>query len=100
MGNLAQRYGVEQAPPDPKLKLPAASAPLIAPPPAPVKERPAAKIIAGLREAISVAKNETKPSGEPKPNKGGRPRKREVDPWIAEGISKATWHRRQKAKAG
>lgn len=93
MGNLARRYGVDQAPPDPKLKLVSVA-------PEHSTRRPTDKVVAGLREAISVAKGkatparETKLGGETKINKRGRPRKRASDPWIAEGVSKATWFRR------
>lgn len=54
---------------------------------------PARVKLARAREAVA----ETKPR-ETKPNRGGRPRKHTVKPWEAEGVSKATWHRRQKAK--
>ena len=57
----------------------------------------------------AAAKAETKPSPETKlarardaletkPRKGGRPRKHEGDPWVAEGLSRSAWYRARKAK--
>jgi len=91
------------------------------------RPRRAHKIVEGLKEAVAVAKGEAaparvttllvtpKPDGRadvqrpgsrgPAPSSGGRPRKGETaatlarsKPWEAEGISQATWYRRQKAK--
>jgi hypothetical protein len=50
------------------------------------------------KPAQTKPQRETKPRGETKPQ-GGRPRKHDAEPWVAEGVSKATWHRRQNAQA-
>lgn len=68
---------------------------------------------ARARETLAKAERDAAPLATPKPrkpkpavdeapkaNKRGRPTKGDSEkPWIAEGISRMTWYRRQKAKS-
>ena len=108
MGNLARRYGIEQAPPDPKLKGVAALAPVASPPRKVVPvEAPKAEKIAKARKAVAETETrrpEAKPNLVPTPNlvppaKRGRPAKNDAEPWVKAGVSRRTWFRHQKAQA-
>jgi hypothetical protein len=73
--------GVDASPVEPAPK-PAAS---------PLARRPVAKRAVVAKPAPKAA---SKPA---KPAKGGRPKVIDGEPWRAEGVSKRTWYRRQKA---
>lgn len=104
MGNLARRYGMEQPPPDSKVKLPAATAPAR---PAPAKVAappvgaPKAEKIATPRRVVAeteIRPRETKNTAETEIRKRGRPAKADADkPWIAAGLSRAAWYRQTAA---
>jgi hypothetical protein len=108
MGNLARRYYLEQAPPDPKLKGVGALAPVASPPRKVVPvEAPKAEKIAKARKASAeteARRTEAKPNLVPTPNlvppaKRGRPAKNGAEPWVEAGVSRRTWFRQQKAKS-
>ena len=90
---MIQYEGLVNESGDPKLTMP-----LVASVPPASRKAVARETQATLLPAETKPRRETKPSAETKP-KGGRPRKRDVDPWVVERVSKATWHRRQKAAA-
>lgn len=121
MGNLSKRYGLDQAPPDPKLKGAAVM------PASALKPSPAVPVAEGKAERIEAARRVVKEAGNQarvakildvakipvakiKPDvakidgaanyatRRGRPRRIEGEPWVAEGVTRRTWERRQKGE--
>lgn len=68
----------------------------------PVPSKPKHKLVAAAEEALAVARGESKPA-RVTVYKGGRPLAKDAakaltktKPWMLEGMSRASWYRRQK----